>query len=299
MPINAHPDYIIAEGEYYRAQSTEEKIEKLKKMISLAPGHKGAENLRAQLKRRLVKLKGAKEKERKSGKSTQKGIKKEDMQAALIGPTNVGKSLILSTLTNATLKISELKFSTTKPTIGMMPFSGTGIQLIEIPATDSENYNKNIVHTSDTILIVVNKIEQIKSTLEIVKKDPGEKIIIYNPKEKENLRKIEATLKSKKYNFVIIDLKSKENLEELKEKIFKSFGKLRIFTKEPGKDKSKRPIIIKPNSTVKDIAEKILKGFYKKIKQTKIWGPSSKFPGQIVGLNHILKDKDVVEFKTF
>lgn len=62
MPINAHPEYIAAEGEYLRAKSVEEKIEKLKKMISYAPSHKGGENLRAQLKTRLKKLLEEKEK---------------------------------------------------------------------------------------------------------------------------------------------------------------------------------------------------------------------------------------------
>ena len=76
------------------------------------------------------------------------------------------------------------------------------------------------------------------------------------------------------------------------------FEKLRVYTKEPGKEKSKNPIIFEPGATTKDVAEKILKGFSKKVKETKIWGPSSKFPGQIVGLNHKLKDLDVVEFKT-
>jgi len=56
MPINAHPEYFAAEKEYLLAQSLEEKIEKLKKLISLAPHHKGAENLRAQLKTRLKKF---------------------------------------------------------------------------------------------------------------------------------------------------------------------------------------------------------------------------------------------------
>ena len=55
---------------------------------------------------------------------------------------------------------------------------------------------------------------------------------------------------------------------------------------------------MKPNSKVIHVAEKILKGFSKKVKETKIWGPSSKFPGQKVGLQHKLKDLDVVEFKT-
>ena len=39
--------------------------------------------------------------------------------------------------------------------------------------------------------------------------------------------------------------------------------------------------------------------FSNKIKETRIWGPSSKYSGQVVGLQHELKDLDVVEFKTF
>ncbi len=56
MPINAHPEYLQAEKEYHQAQTPKEQIEKLKKMISHAPSHKGAENLRAQLKTRLKKF---------------------------------------------------------------------------------------------------------------------------------------------------------------------------------------------------------------------------------------------------
>jgi len=111
-------------------------------------------------------------------------------------------------------------------------------------------------------------------------------------------RKIEATLKSKKIVFAMVSAKTGENLGEFKEKMFESFGKLRVFTKEPGKPKSEKPVIMETNSTVKDVAEKIFKGFSKNIVETKIWGPSSKFPGQKVGLNHQLKDLDVVEFKT-
>ena len=91
---------------------------------------------------------------------------------------------------------------------------------------------------------------------------------------------------------------TEENIELLKKKIFDGFNKIRIFTKEPGKNKSEKPIIMEPFSNVKDVAEKIFKGFSKNVVETKIWGPSSKFPEQKVGLNHVLKDMDVVEFKT-
>jgi ribosome-interacting GTPase 1 len=53
------------------------------------------------------------------------------------------------------------------------------------------------------------------------------------------------------------------------------------------------------NSTLKDVAEKIYKGFSLKVKEAKVTGPSSKFPNQKIGLSHVLKDKDIVEFHTF
>ena len=111
MPINAHPEFTAAEGEYLKARTAEEKIEKLKKMISYAPAHKGGENLRAQLKTRLKKLIEQKDKSKKSGKSSKVGIKKEDMQAVIIGKTNSGKSSLLNSLTNAKPEISFSTFS--------------------------------------------------------------------------------------------------------------------------------------------------------------------------------------------
>ena len=301
MPINASPHFERAQSEHEAAIGTEAKIRTLKKMLTLAPKHKGAENLLKQLKTRLKKLKYANEKESKKAGSTQKGIKKHDMQSVIVGETNVGKSSLLSILTNAEPKISENKFTTTKPAIGMMDFEKTNIQLIEVPAIDSEYYDRGLVNTADTILIIVDEIEQIKEIMEKIKNSSGKKIIVFNKidlLDKQEQRKLSATLASKKYNFILISVKEKENLEELKEKLFQSFDKIRVYTKEPGKEKSPKPIIMKPDSTLKDIAEKILKGFSEKVKETRIWGPSSKFPGQKIGLQHKLKDLDVVEFKT-
>jgi len=126
----------------------------------------------------------------------------------------------------------------------------------------------------------------------------GEKFYLY-----QAVMKIPGAVRFKNYRVYIkiaVSLPPEKTgvYQRCPEKIFKSFDSIRIFTKEPGKEKSPKPVIIKPNSTVGDIAEKILKGFSKKIKQTKIWGPSSKFAGQSVGLKHKLKDLDVVEFRT-
>ena len=111
-------------------------------------------------------------------------------------------------------------------------------------------------------------------------------------------RKISETLKSKKYNFAIISTKTNEGLEELKEKIFKTFPIIRIYTKHQGKRQDNRPVILHFNATLKDVAEKILHGYSKKVKYAKITGPSAKFRNQKIGLKHIVKDKDIVEFVT-
>jgi ribosome-interacting GTPase 1 len=301
MPINAHPEFTAAEGEYLKARTAEEKIEKLKKMISYAPAHKGGENLRAQLKTRLKKLLEQKDKSKKSGKSSKVGIKKENMQAVIIGKTNSGKSSLLNSLTNARSEISYATFSTTLPKIGMMHHDSASIQIIENPAVESEYYDRGLTHTTDTLLILINSLEDIKEIEGFIGDSDKKRIIIFNKSDLLNeneKRRIRSTLQSKKYNFVIVSSLAGEGLEELKEKLFESFERLRIYTKEPGKEKSKRPIILEPGATAMDVAEKILKGFSQKVKETKIWGPSSKFSGQIVGLNHKLKDLDVIEFKT-
>jgi len=300
MPINAHPEYIAAEGEYLQAKTLEERIEKLKKMISCAPAHKSGENLRAQLKTRLKKLQEQLIKSKKAGKSSSVGIKKDDMQAVLVGKTNSGKSSLLKILTNSTPKIADYEFTTKNPVLGTLHYENSNIQIIEIPAIGSEFYAKGIVHTADTILVLVTSLKEIEYILKELKPE-GKIIFVFNKidlLDENEKRKIQATLQSKKHNFVLISTKTGEGIEELKNKIFQSFNKIRIYTKEPGKEKSNRPIILNPNSTAKDVAEKILKGFSKRVKETRIWGPSSKFSGQKVGLQHELKDLDVVEFRT-
>lgn len=295
---NQSPQYQKTEANFLAAKTNKDKIYWLEEMIKECPKHKSSEKMLANLKTRrkklLEKIEGTKKMSRGSGRA---GIKKEDMQAIILGKTNSGKSSLLSLLTNAQVVISPIVFSTKQPVIGMIDYNGVLIQLIEVPAIESEYYDKGLVNTADTILILINEIEDLNDIEKSLQNVRGNKIVLFNIKDNIDKRKLEATLKSKKINFIIINTKTKENIEQLKETIFSSFEKIRIFTKEPGKEKSKQPMIFNPNSTIGDVAKKVLKN-PSAIKQTKIWGPSSKFPGQIVGLQHKLKDLCVVEFKT-
>lgn len=301
MPINAHPKYINAEAEYHQASTPEQRILALEKMVKFMPKHKGAETLRKNIRTRYKKLKKELETKKKKSKGKQ-GIKKEDLQAVLIGLTNSGKSSILQTLTNAQPKIASYGFTTSEPEIGILNYQGCNIQIIDLPPIASENFDKGIVNNADTLLIIVEKIHEINPILEHLKQNKNtKKIIVFNKIDmhnEETKRKILETLRAKKYNFVIISCRTTEGIQDLKEKIFKSFDIIRVYTKKQGKKQDNVPVILLPNSTLKDVAEKILHGYSKKVKFAKISGPSAKFKDQKVGLSHIVKDKDVVELIT-
>ncbi len=301
MPINADIHYQKAEQEYHVAETTEQKIKALKKMISLAPKHKGAENLRKLLKKRLAKLKYTKEKEIKKSKSKKEGIKKSDMQAVIVGLTNSGKSSLISILTNASSEIASYDYTTKSPIIGTIKYQNIKIQLIDLPAIENELCDLGIVNTADLIVVVANTVGDIQKIYEFLENATKNRIIVFNKSDfltNEQKRKISETLKSKKYPFILFSTKTatESEINELKEKIFQSFNKIRIYTKQPGKPLDKEPIVLPKNSTVKNVAEKILHGFSKQIKETRITGPSSKFSNQKTSLSHILKDKDIVEF---
>jgi small GTP-binding protein len=301
MPINAGPEYAAAEKKYFAAQTLEERIIGLEEMIRTAPKHKSSENFVAELKKRLIKLREKQEKEKAKKGGRRIGIKKDEMQVAIIGRTKSGKSSLLNILTNARAETGEYSFITKKPIVGIMDYYGTGIQIIEIPSIESEYYDRGLVNSADVILLLITDLKQIGEIGLFLSKSKGKPIIVFNKIDmltENEKRKITATLQSKKYDFILISVYNKENIQELKDKIFENLDKIRVYTKEPGKEKSNKPVILEKDSNIKDVAEKILKGLSSKVKETKIWGPSSKFAGQKVGLKHRLRDMDVVEFKT-
>ena len=132
MPTNLPPEYFTAEKKYKIAVELEDKISSLEELISTIPKHKGTDHLRADLRRRLSKLKDASLSIKKKGKHDSAWhIDKEGAgRVAIIGAPNVGKSALISALTHATPKVSEYPMTTWLPTPGMMPFEDIQIQLV-------------------------------------------------------------------------------------------------------------------------------------------------------------------------
>ena len=300
MPINAGYEYFDAEKKYLAAQTLEEKIVALKELIKVAPKHKSSENLLAELKTRLKKFIEKSEKNASVGKG-KKGIRKEGFQVILVGLTNSGKSLLLSKLTNANPLVSSTLYTTNEANVGTMNYGGVYAQIIDLPPVLSKGFDFSILHTANLVLIVLEKFEDLNSFEKVLEHCTGKKLVLINKIDllsSDELRKLDARLKSKKVEFLLISALKGNGVDALKQKIFDSMGVIRVFTKEPGKPVSTQPVVLKEGSNVKDAAESIYKGFSKIIVETRLTGPSGKFANQRIGLNHVLKDRDVIEFKT-
>jgi hypothetical protein len=82
--------------------------------------------------------------------------------------------------------------------------------------------------------------------------------------------------------------------EGLKKSIYENLDLIRVYTKRPDEEPAKRPLVLMKDSTVFQVARAVHKDFEKGLKFARVWG-STRFLGQQVSRDYVLKDKDVVE----
>lgn len=290
MPINAGPEYFKAEERYLSAKTREEKIAALEEMIRKLPKHKGTQKLLGQLKKRLAKLK-----KESSVRATAKPkfiIRKEGAaQVCIISVTNSGKSSLINALTNAKVKVADYPYTTKLPQVGMMDYTGIGLQLVEIPSTFTPDVI-SVVRTCDLVLFLLDGtkdlIEQLKELTEIMNKNglESKKILIVANKSDEKADERENVLR--------VSAKTGDGLSELREKIWSRLGLIRIYTKSPGRSKAEKPLTLKPGSTVRDVTKEVHKSMLKDFRFARVFN-KTKYSGRKVGLDYILSDLDVVE----
>lgn len=88
----------------------------------------------------------------------------------------------------------------------------------------------------------------------------------------------------------------KDDVTSVKESIFKHLNLIRIYLKEVGKKPDMDvPLIVRSESSVSDVCNRLHKDFVSKFKFAKVWGSSAKFDGQVLHGTHVLKDRDVLE----
>lgn len=309
MPANLPPQYFEAEKKFREAKTTEEKIKNLKEMIAIMPKHKGTEKLHAILKTKLSKLSHQEEKKAKSRKERMYNIPKEGAgQVVLVGLQNSGKSALFTKLTSAPSAEASYPFSTTTPVIGMMPYEDIRIQVVDLPPFSLDHtrpWQIGIARQSDLILLTIDasdeNILENKETMDSLLRKyelKGNLLWVFTKMDEEkahdNLKVLED-LNLLPSEFYPVSVK-KNNLDKLKNAIFKKLRIIRIYTKTPGnKPDFKDPLILKENANVLEAARKLHKDFAKRFKYARLWDGNS-CKGQRVPRDHVLKDKNILEF---
>src|SRR3989344_4154390 len=274
MPVNAGVQYGKAEEEFQKATTIQEKLQALKQMWATVPRHKSSEGLQKEIKTKISRNKEllAKEKKQKKGSGKSLSIRKEGAATiCIVGTVNSGKSTLLKKLTNANVLIANYPFTTKKPEFGILDYQGIKLQIVEIPA-------------------IVEKFEYSDlgpSMLAIIRQSD---LLIITFKHKEELKLIDKELHGIGLNRVYYN-----NQEDIKDLIWKNLNLIKVYTKQPGKEKDYPPVAMQKNSTIKDLAQNIHKDFLRKFDFARVWGKSSKFNGQRLGFEHRLEDEDIIE----
>ena len=61
-----------------------------------------------------------------------------------------------------------------------------------------------------------------------------------------------------------------------------------------GETDFKEPLIIRSDSTIGEVCDKLHRNMRKEFRYALVWGKSVKFGGQRVGISHTLQDEDVL-----
>ena len=327
MPTNLPPEYFEVERRYRAAESIREKIDCLEELLSTIPKHKGTDKLRADLRRRLSKLKDA------SG--TRKGVSRHESlfhidkegagQVAVVGPANVGKSALVAALTNASPEVADYPFTTWTPTPGMMLVENVQIQLIDTPPLDRDYVEPDLldlIRRSDFILLVVDlqtyPIQQLEDTIAFLqehriaprrlKDRHGEQrrmtfvpLLVLVNKDDDELWdddfEVLCELLEDDWPLLAVSATTGRNLERLKQAVFARLEIMRVYSKPPGEEPDlSAPFVLKKGSTVGDFAGAVHPDFLVKLKTARVWG-TGVYDGQMVGRDHVLYDGDVVELR--
>ncbi len=74
---------------------------------------------------------------------------------------------------------------------------------------------------------------------------------------------------------------------------------MQVFLKPRGEEADlEEPLIVKADSDVGMVCDILHRDFRRLFRYAQVWGPSGKFPGQTVGLDHVLKDGDILSIVT-
>ncbi len=330
MAANLTPQYLEAEARYRAAKTPAEKLAALEEMWRELPKHKSSEKIQAELKKKLSAA-------RQNVQHHKKGPAQADPfaipksgagQVVLIGTPNVGKSSIVGGLTHAHVKIADYPFATALPVPGMVPFEDILIQLVDTPPVTVEHVPAGMAglwHAADALLIVADMSgDAFLDDIETCLRHLGERRIALTadprfrapePEAPLNIpglvlaNKMDAAGASGNLELARELLAGRAAIEPLStrdaallarvpELLFKLIHVIRVYAKPPGrKPDLAEPFVLAAGSDVHELARRVYHGHEHQVRSARLWGRGVA-DGQNIQLDHVLRDKDIVELHT-
>jgi ribosome-interacting GTPase 1 len=258
MPTNLPPEAKDKWAEVENTRNPREKIQRMQEFLSLVPQHKGTMKLRGQVKKKMAVLRKEMEEHKQKQRAARGGpklfIEKEGAaQVALLGATNVGKSCLLSAVTNANVEVSPAPYATREPVPAVMGFEDVQFQLVEAPAVmqgsaDGRAWGLQtlaIAWNADGLIVMVDLSRDAVGQLRLVLGELEKaRVLVNKPQGKVDIdrkymgaglrviltgrlldgtmRDVEALLRSYRIGDAVVKISGEVSLDDVEDAVFES-----------------------------------------------------------------------------
>jgi len=230
-------------------------------------------------------------------------------QVAVVGPPNAGKSALLKALSGAQIRVAEYPFATLKPQAALVNVGGAWLQFVEIPgllpgASEDRGGGKALlgaVRTAD-IVLYLSGLGQDPLELDLVRREVAA-AGIERPEatcltglDLPGAREAAPARLAAAGRAVACSTITGEGLDELRAMVWAMAGLVRVWRRGE-RGEGGEPFVLDEGATIGDLARGVHKELSGVALKAVVWGPSARFPGQVVGPGHVLADGDEIELK--